>query len=270
MTNRMFGIEIEFKGSESQRDKVAAYMNQHGVDCTVERYNHTTRRHWKITTDASAQWELVSPPMSGEDAKRQIKIVCEAFAAARVKIDKSCGLHIHHDASDFTVETFKKLFAMYVRFEDALDTLMPASRRDDSNQYCRGFKYNQQQTLDSLRNCHTVQDLMSTFSTRYIKLNCQSYQRHGTIEFRHHSGTVEFDRIWNWYVLTQTMVETAVSSKVTIPKQASKMSQKWFDFKKVIKSYAWMGASEELQGAIEFYNKRRQELAKAMGIELAA
>lgn len=266
----MIGIEVEFKGTEAQRDMVASYMTQHGVECYVENYNHNTRRHWKIITDASAQWELVSPPMAAEDAKHQIQVACEAFAAARAKIDKSCGLHVHHDASDFTVETFKRLYAMYVRFEDALDTLMPESRRDNNNRYCRGFKYNQQQTLDSLRNCHTVQDLMSTFSTRYIKLNCQSYQRHGTIEFRHHSGTVEFDRIWNWYVLTQTMVETAVSSKVTIPKQASKMSQKWFDFKKVIKGYAWMGASEELQGAIEFYNKRRQELAKAMGIELAA
>ncbi|MFA6662425.1 MAG: hypothetical protein WCS56_05280, partial [Bacilli bacterium] len=68
----------------------------------------------------------------------------------------------------------------------------------------------------------------------------------------------------------QTMVETAVSSKVTIPKQASKMRQKWFDFKKVIKGYTWMGATDELQGAIEFYNKRRKELAKKLGIELAA
>ena len=270
MTNRMIGIEVEFKGTEAQRDMVASYMTQHGVPCFVERYNHNTRGHWKIVTDVSAQWELVSPPMAGQEAKNQIKVACEALAAARAKIDKSCGLHIHHDASDFTVETFKRLYAMYVRFEDALDTLMPESRRDNNNRYCQGFKHIQQYILDSLRNCNTVTDILMIFSSRYIKLNCQSYQRHGTIEFRQHSGTVEFDKIWNWFVLTQTMVETAVSSKVTIPKQASKMSQKWFDFKKVIKGYTWMGATDELQGAIEFYNKRRKELAKKLGIELAA
>lgn len=277
MTNRLFGIEIEFINAEAS--VVAEKMRAAGVECQTENYNHNTRRHWKIVTDSSVAdssgrrgtgLELVSPPLSGEEGKRELEIACKALNEAGAKVNNSCGLHIHHDATNFTVDAFKKLYAVYIRFEDALDTLMPASRRNDENSYCKGFKREQQGYLDAIRGCATVNDIQNVFGSRYCKLNCQSYTRHSTIEFRQHAGTTNFTKIWNWLVLTQTMVETAVSGSVTIPKQASKMSQKWFDFKKIIKGYKWMGASEELQAAIEFFNKRRTQLAKEMGIELAA
>jgi hypothetical protein len=279
MSERLIGVEIEFinKNQAVNCNEVARAINAAGVGCAAEGYNHSTRSYWKVVTDASVKnknnqpgGELVSPPLKAADMKAQLEVVCRVLSQLGITVNKTCGLHVHHDARDFQVDNFKKLYTMYIRFEDALDTLMPESRRNNNNSYCAGFKSQQQYYFDQIRRCTTVSQIDCLFSNRYVKLNCQSFQRHGTIEFRHHSGTVEFTKIWNWVVLTQGMVQTALNCSVSIPKNAEKMSQKWFDFKKVIKGYKWMGASDELQDAINFYNKRRQELAKEMNLELTA
>ena len=63
---RRFGVEIEFKGN---RTEVANQINMLGVACIEEGYNHHTRSHWKIVTDASLGYdnagEVVSPILQG-------------------------------------------------------------------------------------------------------------------------------------------------------------------------------------------------------------
>lgn len=279
MTNRLMGIEIEFINKTAAVDcnAVARAINAAGVNCYYAGYNHNTVQQWKVVTDSSVRnnngqsgAELVSPPMTMEQFKAQLPIVCEVLKQLGMTANKTCGFHVHHDARDFQVDTFKKLYAMYIRFEDALDTLMPESRRGNNNNYCQGYKHNQQSLLDSIRRVRTVSDIVNLIGTRYVKLNLQSFQRHGTVEFRQHSGTTEADKMLNWMALTQEMVGVAMNETVSIPKDASKMSQKWFDFKKVIKGYRWMGASENLLNTIEYYNKRRQALAKELNLELTA
>jgi hypothetical protein len=45
---------------------------------------------------------------------------------------------------------------------------------------------------------------------RFVKLNYQAFWRHGTVEFRHHSGTVDAAKIIKWVVFCQKLVETAI------------------------------------------------------------
>jgi Putative amidoligase enzyme. len=106
--NRLWGVEIEFLDTVNRED-VARKMTEKGVLCYVEGYNHTTRGHWKVVTDASCGYELVSPPLKGEEGFRQLKIACEVLNELGAKVDKRCGLHVHHDANDFTVDTFKRV-----------------------------------------------------------------------------------------------------------------------------------------------------------------
>ena len=101
---------------------------------------------------------------------------------------------------------------------------------------------------------------------RYCKVNLKSFRRHGTIEFRHHSGSTDFEKISNWIILTQAIVERAVNSRVVMKQGA----EDWFNFKKVIRAYAWMGADEKLQKAIKFYNKRRRHFSKKFNTELVS
>jgi hypothetical protein len=52
---------------------------------------------------------------------------------------------------------------------------------------------------------------------RYFKLNVAAYLRHGTIEFRQHSGTVDYQKMVNWIIFCIAFVEDSRAVTVTIP-----------------------------------------------------
>ena len=268
---RTFGVEIEFfLGRTNMRgehaEEVAQAVRNQGVECRVEGYNHTTRPHWKIVTDSSVRYEgleIVSPPLKGQDGLNQLEKVLKALNQVGAKVDKTCGIHVHHDASDFTLKTFKNLYGMYARYEDCIDELVVKSRRGSDNRYCQSPRTN----LEQLQNAKSVDEIIDmVYPSRYIKLNCQSFRRHGTIEFRQHGGSTEYQKIMSWIVFTQMMVERAVNGTIQLKEGATD----WFNFKKVIRAYAWMGADELQQEAIKYLNKRRQELAKKYNQTLAS
>ncbi len=256
--NRRWGVEIEF--TRANPEDVAREMRNRGVECYQEGYNHVTRRHWKVVSDASCGWELVSPPLKGEEGFRQLKIACEALKAAGAKVDRRCGLHVHHDANDFDVNTFKRLYSLYIRFEGTIDELVPQSRRANNNGYCCSLRT--RYVLNRIREARHVEDILNIFGSRCLKLNCQSYRRHGTVEFRQHSGTTEYKKIKNWIILTQAMVNRAVDGQVQVPTRVNYNTDTWYHFKKYLKLIGCKGASEEIQEVTKFYNKRRQQLAE--------
>lgn len=210
--NRKFGVEIEAYGIEQSR--IAQLIRNAGVECYVEGYNHTTRRHWKVVTDGSLDgtntFELVSPILEGLQGIEELQKVCEVLEAARVKINKSCGLHIHFDASGFGLQQVKNMLFNYASFENEIDSFMPNSRRANNNTYCKsviGYEAR-------VERASNMQQLAGVFSSRYFKVNLQSYSRHNTIEFRQHSGTVEFKKISNWIMFLHNLTEYSKTKRV--------------------------------------------------------
>ena len=274
--NRTWGVEIEFKNTNDvDIKKVVREINEAGVKCYEEGYNHRDQTgYWKKVTDSSVDsdngqfgHELVSPPLKGDEGFRQLKIVCEVLKANHVKINKSCGLHVHHDANDFTAENFKRLFAMYVTYEGAIDAMMPESRRGQNNKYCSSTRtnrynseadvYQTQQRLNDIKACKTTQELSRIYQEdRYFKLNLQSFTRHGTIEFRQHSGTIEYDKIESWIVLTNMMVERSMS-QVTYKYNPDRDT--FYDFSRRICLYEQAGADGLAVKVRKFYQQRTIE-----------
>ena len=269
--NRTFGVEIEFFLGCSSRpgafaEEVAQVVKEYGIECHAESYNHVTRPHWKIVTDGSVSYEgleIVSPPLRGQEGLSQIKKVLEALNKVKAKVDDSCGLHIHHDVRDFTLKKFKYLYGLYARFEDCIDELVPMSRRGNTNTYCLSPGTD----LEKLQKARSIDELIyNLYPSRYIKLNCQSFRRQGTVEFRHPGGTLEYQEVMSWVVLTQMMIEKAANGVVQLRKGASD----WFNFKKIIRAYAWMGADKLQQEAVSYMNKKRRQLAKKYNQTLAS
>ena len=232
-----FGIEIECY-NVNRNDLVQA-MTANGIDCQNEYYNHNTRNHWKVINDASirgiAGCEFVSPILNGKNGFDQIKRVCNALAQVNAKINSSCGLHVHHDASDFDRTQLFKAVKVYQRMEKHIDSMMPKSRRENNNRFC--------QTVVGLKESEIAQPGCN----RYRKINLQSFFRHGTIEFRHHSGTVEAAKIINWVLFTGLIVDKA-RGRVSSDKELARwVDVKWFlgvttdriddAFKKMVKFY---------------------------------
>ena len=90
---------------------------------------------------------------------------------------------------------------------------MPPSRRN--NNYCQSLRVDSWESkIDSAR---TLQDLENkiTRRSRYFKLNSQSYWRHHTVEFRQHSGSVEFEKVKNWILFCARFVEFSKKNTVT-------------------------------------------------------
>lgn len=209
MSNRKFGVEIEFI-FYGDIHGVAAKLNEYGVTTVVEGYNHQTRTHWKIVHDASCGWELVSPPMSGESGLEEIRKACRALVDSGARVNRRCGLHVHVDANGLSVEAVKTICRRYVKFGQEIDSFMPASRRANNNVYCRN---NDAALYD--RNFNSIYDMAyhegrSDGNARYKKVNIQSYLRHGTVEFRQHSGTTNGSKICNWVRFCLGFVEKSI------------------------------------------------------------
>lgn len=213
--NRRFGIEIEAYGVD--RDALATALRRAGIDCAVEAYNHATRTHWKITTDNSITgvanpFEIVSPILEGMDGLEQVRKVSEVLISLRAKINRTCGMHIHFDAAHMNVNCWKNVMLNYALLENIIDSMMPESRRGTSNQYCRSLRIPNFAT--KFKNVRTIEGLSNLFPDRYYKVNMKAYVQHRTIEFRQHSGTIEFEKIKNWVLFLHNLLSYSTTMQM--------------------------------------------------------
>ena len=221
---REFGVELEFKTTKSAA-QIAAALTEAGIPTLWEGYNHITRAYWKIVSDASVPggWELVSPPLPFTDASfGQIETVSRVLISLGCTVDRQCGLHVHHFANDLTANQIGKVLALYVKHESWFDGMLPASRRGTGNNYCRtlNIRGDVASSVESFAAVRTRQDLDNLLGSRYFKVNHQSLYRHGTLEFRHHSGTIEAAKIVNWVKITRAMLQAGATSRSVVMRGA--------------------------------------------------
>ena len=263
LDDRKFGVEIEF--IDAPADRVIEELRREGISCQYEGYNHDNHGRWKLVYDASVYnkngergLELVSPPLSGLEGLARLGKACRALNRAGAKINKTCGLHVHHDMRDADINVFKGLFYLYWRFENTIDNLMPNSRRGNNNKYCRSVHYI---NIECFKKIKSITDLRAFFSGwmqtgqdwRYLKLNFNAYVRHGTIEFRQHSGTIEFEKIKNWVLFTRAMINAAFDIKIAVPRKNDQDT--WGSFRRNMKS--WLPKE-----VADFYKKRIKKFAE--------
>ena len=209
--NRKFGIEIE--AYNCSRERLARELREAGIEVMVESYNHTTRPHWKLVTDSSISgndtFELVSPILVGEAGLRELEKVCWILDLSDVKVNGSCGLHVHIDDAGFSLETWRNLSMRYRHLEPDIDRIFLFFCRD--NYYCKGLGYVSDEMIRSAR---TVDELKNRIGNRYHKVNLEAYSRHKTVEFRQHSGTTNFTKMRNWVLFLHKLVTFATRGQV--------------------------------------------------------
>lgn len=192
---RKFGIELEIVGiSQDAARKALQAVN---IKVHLEGYNHNTKKHWKIVPDGSVHngFEIVSPILQGEAGLEEAEIVARALEDAGAYANRTCGYHVHFDARDMSLDLIKAIVRRYARHEAEIDAFMPPSRRGNANQYCHSLHGIVGSSFEA---ANSTAALAATQPSRYYKVNMKSYQRHGTIEFRQHSGTVNAAKICNW------------------------------------------------------------------------
>lgn len=228
-----FGAELEFILPYGQSAAtLAAAITAAGVPCHSSIYTHTTSSTWKIVTDGSVRGrrgsglELVSPVLRGEAGIESLRTVCRVLTASGCKINKTCGFHVHVGATDKPVSFFKNLVKLYASAQSTIDTFLAPSRRGYTNGYCRPLAMtpDREARIDRALTIADVSAAIGQMGTdrasargpnRYSKLNLQAFWQHGTVEFRHHQGTVDADKAVYWvrFVLRLCLAATKGEKK---------------------------------------------------------
>ncbi|MBC6698871.1 amidoligase family protein [Hymenobacter sp. BT190] len=210
---RTFGVEIEAFGVT--RADLLAELRAQGLEAEGESYNHNTRPHWKIVSDASVTgpngFELVSPVLQGYEGLEDLARACRALKICGAQVNNSCGLHVHLGTRDLSVDNMKNLVRNYLVMETSIDQIMPPARRGSANSYCQSLQ-RARTMVEAERQilaATTVPELSlaANGGGRYYKVNMQSFPRQGTIEFRQHSGSTDYEKISFWVKFLTNLVD---------------------------------------------------------------
>ena len=208
-----FGVEIECY--HANKTRLQAEMAARGLDAYETGYNHTdSTTRYKLAHDGSIRGsgdacECVTPILKGTDGENSLRLACEALHAVGARVNMSCGLHVHFGAADMSDEHYVRIFKNYQRLEMLIDKFMPASRRGDNNTYCGTLaRYN-------YIGCTTKADVRTTMhNNRYCKVNPMSYGSHRTIEFRQHSGTTDYTKIYWWIEFLRALIDYSLKNEI--------------------------------------------------------
>jgi hypothetical protein len=147
--------------------------------------------------------EFVSPVLSSDAGLDEIRDFCRRADYHNFDVDSKCGFHAHFDVRDLSVAQLKSVCYAYHKTYCAWSSFVPEKRRE--NHYCR-------------EHCWTTLDLdeisdfegwnrfakggtwnyRSDATDRYAWINVKAYARHGTLEVRLHTATLEQGKICNW------------------------------------------------------------------------
>ena len=213
MSNRTYGVEIELIGLTQER--AVEILRSEGIDAGFWGGN---ARYWIIKTDSSVHdlaggrgIEIVSPVLKGKAGLEQIRKVASALEANGARINKTCGLHVHVGARDLSALHVQSILNRYSTFESVIDSMMPVSRRANHNHFCLPIaeiiRWDSRELLT--KPWPDLVDMARSVGSRYYKVNVSAYLRHGTIEFRQHSGTVNPEKIINWVLFCLNFVEAS-------------------------------------------------------------
>lgn len=220
---RKFGLELEFFGVS--RGKIDDILTGANISCWDAGY-YDSGKGWKITDDSSIEGdysvELVSPILSGIEGLQEVAKVVRLMAEVGAQVNRTCGFHVHVDAQDLSGKVLLNVYRRYALHEDKIDQFMVKSRRGNNNTYCKSTRA----LLDRTSGAHlsiTCEDVARLVDEHYVdgtyeggrynKVNLCAYLRHGTIEFRHHGGTMDINKVINWITFCVNFVEVSQDSE---------------------------------------------------------
>ena len=220
--------------------------SRQGWDAYFEGYHHNTRTYTKPVTDSSpaqVAWKSCRRPPT---TRRRRWLSTVAADSQAVKIDRSCGVHLHiglkkpdeswGDEGVYDWDTARligtKVSVIYTAMQEAINTIVPRSRHHQS--YTRPNRDLVEQAHQSIvvRGEEQSPALWAyqlyeyARETRYFHVNLTSLIQYGTIEFRQHAGSINPVKLDAWAQLMSAIVARAAT--IRIPEMHS-LLKAWYD-----------------------------------------
>lgn len=221
---RRFGVEVEFTGTSRREVEQKLRELDPSFPVEVQGYNHRVQSVWKLITDASvsagtegAGLEAVSPILSGPEGYAQLATLLKAIKLAGGTVDKSCGVHVHHDANDMSPLAVANMVTFYAKNQRMMDLMVSKSRRStEYNRYCRPLGNTETAEVESAVKGATPEELREAYGPlnrfdRFRTINVTSYPKYGTLEIRQHQGTLNAKKISAWVKVGQAMMVAAIA-----------------------------------------------------------
>jgi hypothetical protein len=180
-------------------------------------WGHSDGSSWEVKTDASCGFEICTPAfrLNEQGQYPQLReILREIKLSPNPGVNNSCGLHVHVEANDMDWQAVQRLLRLWVRYEPFFFELIP--RRRSANTFCpplRGGRGRWDSTPDSSVAAAMVARTSATFRQyvsnrgRYSSLNLHPWWRSQRVEFRLHSGSLDYHKIRAWTMLMVSLVQ---------------------------------------------------------------
>jgi hypothetical protein len=322
LREQKFGIEIEMTGITRERSAqvIAEYLNttpqyEGGAYGTYSVLDNENRR-WKIVSDASIQCqkkvdnrklsadreysvEFVSPICRYDDIEK-IQEMVRVLREAGVFCNKSCGIHIHINASPFEAYQLRNLVNIIASKEDMVYRALQVDSQRESR-YCKKIdsefleKLNRQKpnTISELQNLwYNGRDgsHQHYHDSRYHCLNLHSVFQKGTIEFRAFNGSIHAGKLKAYIQFCMAITAQAYNQRSASPIKTVSENEKytfrvWLlrlgligdDFKTARKhlldhlegNIAWKSPGQAEAQKERIRKKRELELHQGSGVEIA-
>lgn len=223
--------------------------------------NDPQGKEWKFTYDGSittqrryqGRWhsansdystEMVSPKLSyGEMEKLQEVVRCLRKRGA--KVNSSCGMHVHVDASNHTPRSLKNALTIMYSKEDILFKALQVNP-DRVEQWCQKVR---EKVLKDIRKMPSgtmsmeefrrrwYQDQQSEQShnhydrTRYYALNLHAVFDKGTVEWRCFNSTLHAGKVRAYVTLALAISAQAINQKCTHMRKTEVTENPCFTFR---------------------------------------
>ena len=95
---------------------------------------------------------------------------------------------------------------------------------------------------------------------RYCGLNLMNIWKRGSVEFRYHQGTLNFDKLWAWVVFTQALVNSSIDKKTVSFTKVQTNVHGLFHLRKAVGFIGHTNQCDDVKFANKVISKRFKEL----------
>lgn len=171
---------------------------------------------WKITEDGSLRGEacefVLKGPASRKDVPKVLKTLSEYIKNNNITVNDSdrCGVHIHINVQDVTVQQCLNFILLYLVFENLLVKYCGEER--EGNLFCLRAG-DADMLLYQLNKCKTSENLqyLQSDQYRYASINISSLNKYGSLEFRPLKTPQDVLKIQTWVDMLLCVKDAAMA-----------------------------------------------------------